>query len=145
MHTRVTTTNVTELVNPPLPQIRTPVDPCQGITATDADVEGIGKCSVSSHPGCQKLQNRFLAIQVGIQDQRDELLEEIDITNKQCKQSHDTLSNEFQELEQLHETEQTKLAGATADENTALEEAKLKSTEYKHFESELSPSLDKFG
>ena len=42
----------TELVNPPLPQIRIPEDPCQGITVTDAEAEGISKCSVSSQPAC---------------------------------------------------------------------------------------------
>ena len=85
----------TEVVNPPLLQIDIPRDPYQGITATDAEVEGEhGKYSVASNPGSQKLQDRFLAIQVGNEDRRDELLKEIDITNKQCKDSHDTLSNE---------------------------------------------------
>ena len=41
--------------------------------------------------------------------------------NKQCKDRHDTLSNEIQELEEKHEKEQTKLAGATAEENTNVD------------------------
>ena len=128
----------TEVVNPPLLQIDIPRDPYQGITAIDAEVEGEhGKYSVASNPGSQKLQDRLLAIQVGNEDRRDELLKEIDITNKQCKDSHDTLSNEIQELEEKHEKEQTKLAGATAEENTAAEEAELKSAERKKCESHL--------
>ena len=77
--------------------------------------------SVASNPGSQKLQDRSLAIQVGNEDRLDELLKEIDITNKQCKDSHDTLSNEIQELEEKHKKEQTKLAGATAEENTNVD------------------------
>ena len=42
---------------------------------------------------------------------------------------NDTTSNEIQELEEKHEKEQMKLATATAEENTAAEEAELKGTE----------------
>ena len=42
---------------------------------------------------------------------------------------NDTTSNEIQELEEKHEKEQMELARATAEENTAAEEAELKGTE----------------
>ena len=54
------------------------------------------------------------------------------------------LSNEIQELEEKHKKEQTKLAGATAEENTAVEEAELKSAERKKCESHLL-HLEEFG
>ena len=81
-----------------------------------------------------------MPIEVGDEDQRDELLEEIDITNKQCKERHETLSDENQELEEKHEKEEKKLAGATVDENNAAVEAEPKSTERKKFESHLLQS-----
>ena len=84
-----------------------------------------------------KLQNRLLASQVGIKDQRDELLEENNITNEQCKERHDNLPNESQELEVKHGVEQTKLAGEKTEEKTAAEKAELKRTELEQFKSHM--------
>ena len=61
-----------------------------------------------------------------------------------CAELNRNLSNEIQELEEKHEKEQTKLAGAMAEKNTAVEEAELKSAERKKCESHL-PHLGDFG
>ena len=76
-----------------------------------------------------------MPIEVGDEDQRDELLEEIDITNKNRKERHETLSDENQELEEKHERKEKKLARAMVDENNIAVEAERKSTERKKFES----------
>jgi hypothetical protein len=64
--------NKTNFSNPPVPRTPVPLNPCSDPNK-GAPVPS-GACQLS--PGqCYKLQERFLLIQLGIQDERDELLQ----------------------------------------------------------------------
>ena len=54
------------------------------------------KCTIKKSPQCYKLQERFLLIQSGIKDERDELLEEISLLENFCEETKKTLETQIQ-------------------------------------------------
>jgi hypothetical protein len=75
--------NKTKFNNPPVPFTKLPGDPCQDPDAgapssqVKTTFKNSNKCTLSNSTSCYRLQERFLLIQAGIQDEHDELLEEI--------------------------------------------------------------------
>merc|ERR1719389_1003115 len=69
--------NKTAFNNPPVPRTKVPGNPCNDpyAGAPSADDKNAAKCSIRDSPQCYKLQERFLLIQAGIADERDQLLE----------------------------------------------------------------------
>merc|ERR1719454_1903293 len=68
--------NKTQFNNPPVPKTEVPGNPCNdpdagGPSAADKKA---AKCTIKKSPQCYKLQERFLLIQAGMQDERDELM-----------------------------------------------------------------------
>merc|ERR1719424_1631190 len=100
--------NKTTFANPPVPRTKVPSNPCKDpyAGAPSAADKRAAKCTIKKSPQCYKLQSRFLAIQGGIADERDKLLEDI--------------SND----ESLLASSQTKLAAATEKEAGAGEAAR---------------------
>merc|ERR1719253_778117 len=80
--------NKTKFSNPPLPRTQVPSNPCNdpNMGSCDSDDKRAAKCSIKKSPQCYKLQERFLLIQAGIQDERDELLDEISMLEKNCEE-----------------------------------------------------------
>merc|ERR1719453_2497268 len=70
--------NKTKFSNPPVPRTKVPGNPCNDpdAGAPSAADKRAAKCTIKKSPQCYKLQERFLLIQSGIEDERDELLEE---------------------------------------------------------------------
>merc|ERR1719478_1322763 len=71
--------NKTKFNNPPVPRTVVPSDPCTDPAggAPDASTKRAAKCTIKKSPQCYKLQERFLLIQSGIKDERDDLLDQI--------------------------------------------------------------------
>jgi len=118
--------NKTQFNNPPTPRTAVPVNPC-----TDPDAGGVSvadknaaKCTIKKSPQCYKLQERFLLIQSGIQDERDELLEEISTLERFCEETKNTLQNQIQDDKDTLANAEVKLAFATEKEATSGETAR---------------------
>merc|ERR1719253_842025 len=72
--------NKTQFNNPPVPKTEVPANPCNDpdAGAPSAADKRAAKCTIKKSPQCYKLQERFLLIQAGIKDERDDLLQQID-------------------------------------------------------------------
>merc|ERR1719272_1745081 len=86
---------------------------------------------------CYKLQERFLLIQAGIEDERDELLENIAMLEHFCEETKNTLEGQIQDDVDMLSNAQTKLAGATEKEATAGETARQTAQENEQLNGDL--------
>merc|ERR1719240_1409986 len=89
--------NKTTFNNPPVPKTKVPGNPCNDpdAGAPSAADKRAAKCTIKKSPQCYKLQERFLLIQAGIQDERDELMEEISMMETFCKETKQTLETQI--------------------------------------------------
>jgi hypothetical protein len=89
--------NKTKFSNPPLPRTQVPSNPCNdpNMGAPSAADKRAAKCSIKKSPQCYKLQERFLLIQAGIQDERDELLDEISMLETFCEETKNLLETQI--------------------------------------------------
>merc|ERR1719345_411250 len=85
--------NKTNFSNPPLPRTAVPGDPCTSKAAGAPTYahKRAAKCTIAHSPQCYKLQERFLLIQAGVKDERDNLLSEISFTEESCQETTQTL------------------------------------------------------
>merc|ERR1711865_655318 len=118
--------NKTQFSNPPMPRTQVPSNPCNdpNMGAPSSADKRAAKCTIKKSPQCYKLQERFLLIQAGIQDERDELLDEISMLESFCEETKKTFETEIQNDKDSLSAAQTKLAGATEKESTAGETAR---------------------
>jgi hypothetical protein len=118
--------NKTEFNNPPVPITKVPANPCTDpyAGAPSAHDKRSAKCTIKKSPQCYKLQERFLLIQAGIEDERDELLEEISMLEHYCEETKNTLETQIANDQDRLANSQTKLAQATEKEATAGEIAR---------------------
>jgi len=123
--------NKTKFSNPPVPRTKVPSNPCNdpGSGAPSASDKRAAKCTIKKSPQCYKLQERFLLIQSGIEDERDELLEHIDMLKRFREETEKTLADQIQDDEDMLSNAQTKLATATEKEATAGEAARQTANE----------------
>jgi len=119
--------NKTKFNNPPVPRTKVPSNPCNDPDkgAPSAADKRAAKCTIKKSPQCYKLQERFLLIQAGIQDERDELLDEISMLETFCEETKATLETQVQNDKDMLSAAQTKLAAATEKESTAGETARI--------------------
>merc|ERR1719276_525648 len=115
--------NKTQFNNPPMPRTEVPSNPCNDpdAGAPSAADKRAAKCTIKKSPQCYKLQERFLLIQSGIKDERDELMEEISMLEHFCEETKKTLETQIANDEDMLEESQTKLAKATEKEANAGE------------------------
>merc|ERR1719482_770607 len=135
--------NKTQFNNPPVPRTEVPANPCNDPNAgapSDADKRA-AKCTIKKSPQCYKLQERFLLIQAGIQDERDELMEQIAKLEQQCEEIKTTLETQIQNDQDMLENAQTKLAQATEKEASAGETARQTNAEHEQLSLELSKQM----
>jgi hypothetical protein len=135
--------NKTDFNNPPVPRTEVPANPCNDPFAgapSDADKRA-AKCTIKKSPQCYKLQERFLLIQAGIQDERDELMESIAKMEQECEEIKTTLETQIQNDEDMLEAAQTKLAQATEKEASAGETARQTNAEHEQLSQELSKQM----
>merc|ERR1719446_648535 len=131
--------NKTKFSNPPLPRTAVPGNPCNDpdAGAPSAADKRAAKCTIKKSPQCYKLQERFLLIQSGIQDERDELLQEISMLENYCEETKKMLETQIENDETSLENSQTKLAAATEKEATAGEEARQTAAENDQLNKDL--------
>jgi hypothetical protein len=107
--------------------------PCKDPVPAD---KRTGKCSISDSPNCPKLQEKFMYIQAGIIDKRDELMEQIQKLTLDCKTVRESIESQIQFFEALLKDQQTMLAGATKKQNTAEEQSRLKNKELQQLQKD---------
>merc|ERR1719321_867518 len=130
--------NKTKFANPPVPRTPVPMNPCSDpyAGAPSAADKRAAKCILS--PGkCYKLQERFLLIQSGIEDERDELLQQISMMEHFCEETKQTLETAISNDEDMLANAQTKLAAATEKEATAGETARQTAAENDQLNTDL--------
>merc|ERR1719375_979084 len=124
---------------PPAPFTKVPPNPCTdpnggGPSAQD---KANAKCTLKKSPRCYKLQGRFLQIQAGIEDQRDELMDQISKLEQSCEEMKKSLEASIENDNSLLSSSQTKLAGATEKEATAGETARQVAKENEGYNKDL--------
>merc|ERR1719199_1967871 len=117
--------NKTQFNNPPVPRTKVPTNPCNDKNggAPSAANKRAAKCTLGGGK-CYKLQERFLLIQSGIKDERDNLMQQIAALEKSCEETKTTLETQIQNDEDMLSDSQTKLGVATTKEATAGETAR---------------------
>jgi len=123
--------NKTNFSNPPVPRTAVPTNPCTDPNkgAPSAADKRAAKCTIKKSPQCYKLQERFLLIQAGIEDERDQLLEEVQMLEHYCEETKHTLETQIANDQDMLSNAQTKLAAATEKEATAGETARQTAAE----------------
>jgi hypothetical protein len=135
--------NKTQFNNPPVPVMEVPADPCTDpdAGAPSAHDKRSAKCSITGSPKCYKLQERFLLIQSGIEDERDELLDEISMLEYFCEETKKTLETQIENDQNMLANEQTKLAQATGKEADAGEIARLTAAKNEQLDQDLEKQM----
>merc|ERR1719454_2848447 len=126
-------------INPPTPRTKVPGNPCNDPFkgAPSAADKRAAKCTIKKSPQCYKLQERFLLIQSGIEDERDELLEHISMLEHFCEETKKTLETQIADDQDTLSNAQTKLAAATEKEATAGETARQTAAENDELDKDL--------
>merc|ERR1719446_1378119 len=131
--------NKTKFSNPPVPRTKVPGNPCNDpdAGAPSAADKRAAKCTIKKSPQCYKFQERFLLIQSGIEDERDELLEEISMLENFCEETKQMLETQIANDEDTLANARTKLAAATEKEATAGETARQTAAENDQLNQDL--------
>jgi hypothetical protein len=87
------------------------------------------------------LQERFLSIQTGIEDERDALLDEIAKLEAFRDKQDETLQTSIRNDQKMLDEANTNLAEATSKEANAGEEARTTATEHETLDSELKQAM----
>merc|ERR1719197_1249476 len=137
--------NKTQFNNPPVPRTEVPMNPCTdpNMGAPSAADKNAAKCSLNGSPQCYKLQERFLLIQAGIEDERDELMQEIAMLEEHCEEHKLGLETQIQNDKDMLANAQTKLAAATEKEATAGETARQTNAENTQLNNDLVDQMKK--
>merc|ERR1719440_2227694 len=131
--------NKTSFNNPPVPKTKVPGNPCNDpdAGAPSAADKRAAKCTIKKSPQCYKLQERFLLIQAGIEDERDELLQHIAMLERFRDEQAKSLQGQIADDEDSLSNSQTKLAAATEKEATAGETARQTANENNQLNADL--------
>jgi len=137
--------NKTKFNNPPVPKTKVPGNPCKDPFkgAPSAADKRAAKCTIKKSPQCYKLQERFLLIQSGIEDERDELLEHVSMLERFCEETKNTLETQISNDEDALSNSQTKLAAATEKEATAGETARQTAAQNAQLNKDLVTQMKK--
>merc|ERR1740127_288792 len=135
--------NKTKFSNPPVPKTKVPGNPCNDPYkgAPSAADKRAAKCTIKKSPQCYKLQERFLLIQSGIEDERDNLLEQIEMLENYRDETKQMLESQISSDETTLENSQTKLAAATEKESTAGEVARQTAKENGQLNDDLRKQM----
>merc|ERR1719199_1546642 len=135
--------NKTTFNNPPLPKTAVPKNPCTDpdMGAPSASDKAAAKCTIKKSPQCYKLQERFLLIQAGIQDERDGLMSQIQMMETFCEETKNSYETQIQDDKDTLSNAQTKLAAATEKEATAGETARQTEAENSGLNLDLTKQM----
>jgi len=131
--------NKTKFNNPPTPRTEVPMDPCNDKAggAPSATHKRAAKCTITRSPQCYKLQERFLLIQSGVQDEKENLLDEIDMKKSLCEETAKTLQTQIGDDQNRLSEAQTQLSNAMTKEANAGESARLTANENEQLNKDL--------
>jgi len=111
--------------------------PVGGVNVSDVptavqpfDCQPTNKCTIGSSPNCQKLKDRFLAVQAGIVDRRDELEGMIYSKQNFCEEADLMYTAQIDAMNTKLREEQAKLAEGTDNQNTAEQGSHQKSNQH---------------
>jgi uncharacterized protein YegL len=113
--------------------------PCKAPSPTE---KGAGKCSMDDNPNCEKMVERFMYIEAGIQDKEADLMEQISTLEGDCEKTKLNLDSQISDFETQIKDQQTMLAGATKKQNNAEEQSRLKSDELKDLNKDYAQMTD---
>jgi hypothetical protein len=135
--------NKTQFNNPPVPVTKVPANPCTDpfAGAPSTHDKRAAKCTIKKSPQCYKLQERFLLIQGGIEDEREELMEEVSMLERFCEETKKTLETQISNDQEMLDAAQTKLAAATEKEATAGEIARITAAKNEQLNADLMKQM----
>lgn len=142
---QVPATQLLQLTNQTAPRTEVPGNPC-----TDPNAGAPGemvrskrgkKCTIPPGDDCLRLQERFVLIQASVEDEKEELLDEIDMFNHYCEETKNTLDTQIQDDKQLLMDSQTKLAEATEKEAAAGEDGRTTAKYHEELDTELTKEM----
>merc|ERR1719498_2379099 len=127
--------NITNFTEPPKQRVEVPGNPCKG-APYPSKTKDASNCNLS--PGsCPPLQERFLLIQSGMQDERDNLLQSIKELEEYCDTVRKTISAEIDDAREMLSEAETKLAKATSDIANAMSIARTTNEKNEELDGEL--------
>jgi len=134
--------NISKPNLPPIPRTDVPANPCTDPYggAPSAKDKAAAKCTIGG-PQCYKLQERFMLIQSGIMDERDELQESLKTLEDHCEDYETTLSTDIDNEETILKEEGTKLATATTEESNAGEKARQVAKQHDELKADLEKMM----
>merc|ERR1719361_1160458 len=94
------------------------------------------KCGIPSGDDCYRMQEKFIAIQTGVQDKKEELEASLRKTISLCKSEKANYEATISLLESQLREEQGNLAKSTSEYNINSEQSTLQSVEYKRLNKE---------
>jgi len=126
-----------------VPRISVPANPCNDpdAGAPSAADRRAAKCTLPVPGHCYKLQERFLLVQSGIKDERQNLLEEIADTDGTCRDTAMTMKMQIQDCQDMSRESQTKLADATTKEDNAGEIARQTNKKHSQLDEDLRKQM----
>merc|ERR1719502_1450352 len=135
--------NKTAIAEIPPPRTEVPGNPCDDpdAGAPSAADKRAAKCTITKSPQCYKLQERFLLIQAGIQDEGDQLNTDISNMETKCEEVKGQLETRISDDEDMLANQQTKLAAATEKEATAGEKARQTAIRHEELEGDLKKQM----
>jgi len=135
--------NKTKFNNPPLPRTDVPLDPCtdKAAGAPTYAHKRAAKCTIAQSPQCYKLQERFLLIQAGVKDEREDLLDEISFMEESCQETEHTLQSQIEDCQSRLGYAQTKLAESMSKEANAAEAARHSAMQNEELNKELKTKM----
>jgi Mg-chelatase subunit ChlD len=135
--------NMTLNSKDPVPRTQVPDSPCtdpnQGAPAPYD--KRAAKCTVSGTPVCTTIQERFLLVQSGIQDERDDLQNEISKMEGKCEETKSNLEEQVKDANQDLKDEQAKLAESMECEANAGEAGRLSNKEHSSGSADLKEMM----
>jgi predicted nucleic acid-binding Zn-ribbon protein len=125
------------------PRTHVPDSPCQDPnrgTAFHIDKRA-AKCTVSESPQCDKIQERFLLIQSGTQDEHDALQGRITKIEQKCEATKNNLEEQIKDANQNLREQETKLADSMTCEATSAERSRLSNKEHDEASDDLKQMM----
>jgi len=134
--------NVTNFTEPPKQRVEVPGNPCEGAPYPSAATKRAAKCTLNKGQ-CYKLQERFLLIQSGMMDERDDLLQSIKELEQYCEEVRNTLLAQIDDAKEMLSEAQLKLAKATSDISNAMSIARTTYERNNNLDDELRKKMKK--
>jgi len=106
-----------------------------------SDCQPTTKCSIGTSPNCDAIKDKFLVVQTGIVDKRDELDESVRIKEGTCGTMKQGYADQLDGLQGKLTQERTSLAQATGDQNQAESNSHVQAEQHEAASTEFSRDM----